>query len=210
MINSTSVLDDAVLVTTLTSPYGKKVRMVASELSLMDNLTIRPADTRDADDPLRDYNPLGKMPCLLLNHGEPVFDSNVIIGYLLEHSGDVSGRLYPEESNWRWQTRRALADGVIDAALLMVYEARFREAEQVSTVWLNHQHGKIERALEWFQANPPGLTPDLPNISLACALGYLDWRQPLNWRATCPALIAWLSAFCNESPALGRILYPEE
>jgi glutathione S-transferase len=197
-----------VLRTTLTSPFGRKVRIAAEALGLSARITLLPADTLDESDTLRDQNPLGKMPCLLLADGVVLYDSRVIIEFLQELAG--SSRLIPPRGLIRYQTltRAALADGISDAALLMVYESRFRDTPSLR--WLEHQRGKVVRALDAFAAAPPDpAVTDVVSIGLACALGYLDWRQPLAWRATHPSLAAWLTAFARYEPAVDRT-YAEE
>jgi glutathione S-transferase len=192
-----------VLRTTLTSPFGRKVRIAAEVLGLSTRITLLPADTLDESDTLRDQNPLGKMPCLLLAGGGALYDSRVIVEFLQELAG--GSRLVPPRGFARYQalTRAALADGISDAALLMVYESRFRDAPSLR--WLEHQRGKVMRALDAFAAAPPDpAVTDIVSIGLACALGYLDWRQPLAWRTTHPGLAAWLSAFARHEPAVGR------
>lgn len=190
-----------VLRSTLTSPYGRKVRMAAMHLGVADEIEVVPADTLDERDTLRQQNPLGKMPCLLTEAGW-IFDSRTILDYLDQRAG--GGRLVPAEGTGRWSalTLAALADGVTDAALLMVYEGRFREPHQRSQPWLDHQAGKVHRALAALASAPPdpGRT-DVASISLACALGYLDWRQPLEWRAGHGVLADWLAAFTAAEPA---------
>ena len=201
--------DRAVLRTTLTSPYGRKVRMAAKVLGLEDRIEIRPADTLDADDDLRDQNPLGKMPCLMAD-GMTLFDSRVIVDYLDALAG--GGRLIPAAGRDRYRclTRVALADGVADAALLMVYEGRFREASQMSARWLDHQKGKVLRGLTALAADLPDPTrTDAAAISLACMLGYLDWRRPVVWRGDWPALVEWLEAFAAHEPAFHATRRPE-
>lgn len=191
----------AVLRTTLTSPFGRKVRMAARVLDLDGDIEVRPADTLDATDDLRAQNPLGKMPCLLLDGGI-LFDSRVIVEYLDSLAG--GGRLIPRDGAGRFAclTQSCLADGVTDAALLMVYEGRFRDPGQVSQRWLDHQRGKVARGLDALAADPPdpGRT-DAAAIALACALGYLDWRRPVDWRGPWAGLAAWLDAFAAHEPA---------
>ena len=112
---------------TLTSPFGRKVRMAAEVLGLMDRITLVPADPLDENDTLRAQNPLGKMPCLLTADGSAIYDSGVIIEYLQEVAG--TDRLLPARGPARFQalTRARLADGITEAALLVVYEGRFRD-----------------------------------------------------------------------------------
>lgn len=194
-----------VLRSTVTSPFGRKVRMAAQVLGLSDRLNVMPADTLDESDTLRAQNPLGKMPCLLLSDGSALYDSRVIIEFLQSLAGGEA--LLPAGGLARFKalTRAALADGIADAALLMVYEGRFRDAGQRSERWLAHQRGKVERGLAAFEKSPPGAgKTDMVAIGLSCALGYLDWRKPVVWRPACPALAAWLDAFAAREPAFAR------
>ncbi|MEO4042793.1 glutathione S-transferase family protein [Hoeflea sp. CAU 1731] len=199
----------AVLRSTLTSPFGRKVRMAAEVLDLADTIDIQPADTLDAEDDLRLQNPLGKMPCLLVDD-TVLYDSRVILEYLDMLGG--GGRLCPKGGIDRFVclTRSCLADGVADAALLIVYEGRFRDESQKSDRWLDHQHGKLARGLGDLSDNPPDPThTDLVSISLACALGYLDWRKPVDWRARWPQLVEWLDAFAASEPAFNNTEPPK-
>lgn len=185
--------------TTTTSPFGRKVRMAAIILGLIGRITLRSADTRDPDDDLRSQNPLGKIPCLIIGP-EAFYDSGVIIEML---DAVAQGGLIPADplARARVMTGARLADGITEAALLMVYEGRFRDDAQASEVWLDHQLDKIARALAWFEAAPPEPAPGLVQIGLAAALGYLDWRQPMMWREDHPRLVAWLNYFAGTIPA---------
>jgi hypothetical protein len=99
-------------------------------------------------------------------------------------------------------TMATLADGIAEAALLMVYEGRFRDEGTHSERWLSHQRGKVTRGLAVFEAAPPDpRKTDLVAIALSCALGYLDWRKPVDWRTLCPRLAAWLADFAAHEPA---------
>jgi glutathione S-transferase len=195
---------------TQTSPFGRKVRIAMAVLGLSDRIDVVPADTLDEADMLRAQNPLGKMPCLLLPDGSAVFDSRVIVELLQELAGSAS--LIPARGPERYQTltRATLADGITEAALLVTYEGRFREPQQASERWLRHQRGKITRALAAFEAAPPDpQRTDLVAITLACALGYLDWRKPLDWRARHPGLVQWLEAFSRHEPEFQRSKAPD-
>lgn len=207
-----SSLDDTfTLRSTLTSPFGRKVRMAIDVLGLSDRVTIVPADTLDDNDTLRQQNPLGKLPCLLLDDGTVLFDSTVIIEFLQEVA--ANSRLLPPSGLPRYKalTLSTLADGITDAALLMVYEGRFRDPGTHSERWLAHQRGKIVRALAAFEAAPPDpQTTDIVTISLACAFGYLDWRKPMEWRSAHPRLAAWCEAFAQNEPAFARTRTPEK
>lgn len=198
-----------ILRSTLTSPFGRKVRIVIDVLGLSDRIAIVPADTLDENDTLRLENPLGKLPCLLLADGTALYDSTVIVEFLQEVA--ATSRLLPLRGLERYKalTLTTLADGITDAALLMVYEVRFRDAGMYSQRWLSHQRDKIMRALAAFEAAPPDpQKTDIVAISLACALGYLDWRKPIAWRAAHPRLVEWLDAFARYEPALDRTRPP--
>ena len=198
-----------ILRSTATSPFGRKVRMAIEVLGLSERVAIAPADTLDEHDTLRTQNPLGKMPCLLLADGTALYDSRVIVEFLQETAG--SEQLLPARGPERYQalTRAALADGILDAALLTVYEGRFREAGTYSDRWLKHQRGKMMRGLaEFARALPDPARTDIVSIGLACALGYLDWRKPLDWRPLYPALVRWLADFAAHEPAFAHTQAP--
>lgn len=199
-----------VLRSTLTSPFGRKVRMAAAVLGLTERYRLEPADTQNETDTLRQQNPLGKMPCLLLEDGTALYDSRVIIEFLQEQAG--SDRLLPNSGLARYTTltRAALADGTCDAALLMVYEGRFRDTDAHSERWLTHQRGKVMRGLTEFERDPPDpARADLVAIGLSCMLSYLDWRKPVAWRADFPRLTQWLAAFAAAEPAFNATRVPE-
>jgi len=183
------------------SPFGRKVKMAAIELGLMERIEIVPADTNDPAEALRQQNPLGKIPTLVLEDGTTLFDSRVIVDYLDHLSG---GRLIPAgEARFVQLRLQALADGICDAALLKVYEGRFRPEEARNANWVAHQDGKVARGLEALEVAPPAFTgrPHVGEIALACALGYLDLRFEGTWRATHPKLVAWLDDFAARVPA---------
>lgn len=185
------------------SPFGRKVKIAAAELGLIAGITIEMADTNDPSDSLRSQNPLGKIPALVLDDGVAVFDSRVILEWLdLEAGGD---RILPTARGPRFDALRlqALADGLTDAAILIVYENRFRSEGERSPAWIEHQAAKISRALAHLEAHGP--TTDAPlsvgTIALACALGYLDLRFAGRWRDEHPGLVAWLDAFAARVPS---------
>src|SRR5690606_36014958 len=121
---------------------------------------------------------------LVLDDGSTLFDSRVIVEYLDHLAG--GGRVLPKEPKARFAALRlqALCDGILDAALLIVYEGRFRQPEMRLQTWLDRQQDKIDRALAVLEAAPPALSdvPDVGQITLACALGYLDLRLASAWR----------------------------
>ena len=184
------------------SPFGRKVKIAAAELGLSDRITVVLANTGDATDPLRQQNPLGKIPTLILETGETLFDSRVILEYLDHLAG--GGIIIPAGEERFAQLRlQALADGLCDAALLQVYEGRYRTPEQKNADWVEMQAGKVSRALTALEALPPAGSgkPGVGEITLACALGYLDLRFAGEWRASHPKLVAWLDAFAARVPS---------
>jgi len=179
--------------------------MAVDVLGLTGRVTVKPADPLDENDTLRQQNPLGKMPCLVLADGSTIYDSSIIIEFLQDVAG--TDRLLPLSGPARFKalTLARLADGIMDASLLVVYDNRFRPGLPPSPRWLDHQRGKIMRGLAAFEASPPnpGKT-DVVSIGLSCALGYLDWRKQVDWRAAFPGLVTWLDRFSAHEPAFER------
>jgi glutathione S-transferase len=184
------------------SPFGRKVKIAAAELGLSDRIEVVLADTMDANDPLRQQNPLGKIPTLVLEDGSTLFDSRVILEYLDHVAG--GGRIIPAGAA-RFPVLRlaALADGIAEAVLLQVYEGRYRPEEKRVQAWVDLQAGKVARGMAALEASPPALaeTLDVGVIGVACALGYQDLRQGGEWRKSHPRLVAWLDAFSARCPA---------
>jgi glutathione S-transferase len=183
------------LIGSTTSPYVRKVRIVMSEKKLDYQLILE--DVWAADTKMAQYNPLGKVPCLLMEGGEAVFDSRVIVEYLdtLSPVGKLippSGRERAEVKTWE-----ALADGLLDAAILARMEAiwTLRPAEQRSQAWIDRQMGKIDHVLKAMGqglGDKPfcsGIHLSLSDVAVGCALGYLDFRFPqVSWREDHPNL----------------------
>ncbi len=185
------------------SPFGRKIKIALAVLDLEREIRIEPADTNDPSDNVRQQNPLGKIPVLITDDGLALYDSRVILEYL-DHRAS-GGRIIPINPVERFPALRlqALADGIMDAAILQVYEGRWRAAEHHEARWLEHQAGKVSRALDALEGDPPGLdvTPHVGQIAAACALGYLDLRFAGRWRAGHPRLAAWLERFAAAVPA---------
>lgn len=188
------------------SPFGRKIKIAAALLGLSDRIKVEVTDTNDPSDTIRKQNPLGKIPALILEDGSALFDSPVILEYLDSLAG--GGKIIPRDGKARWDTLRlhAIADGIMDAALLLVYEKRFRPEENWVAKWTDYQAEKVTRALDVLEASPPPLsaTPDIGQIALACALGYLDLRFEGKWRADYPKLVAWLDDFAAKVPAFEK------
>ena len=203
-------LEKFVLRSTVTSPFGRKVRMAIDVLGLSERIAIVPADPLADHDTLRGQNPLGKMPCLVRTDGSTIYDSGIIIEFLQEVAGTDRLVAMRGRERYRAMTLARLADGIMDAALLIIYDSRFRPGLPPSPVWLAHQRGKIERGLAAFQATPPNpQKTDIVSIGLSCALGYLDWRKQVDWRAGYPALIEWLNRFAVHESAFERTRAPQ-
>lgn len=170
------------------SPYVRKVRVVMAEKRIEAQFEL--VDVNSPDSPIVESNPLGKVPCLIMDDGGAVFDSRVIVEYL-DNLTPVH-RLIPPNGRSRVEVRtwEALADGLLDAALLVRGEQTQRTEAQRSPAVIARQMGKIENALA---AMSSGLEDkpwcadgkySLADIAVGCALGYLDFRFPqLGWRS---------------------------
>lgn len=185
------------------SPFVRKVKIAAEVLGLAGRIEMQDADTVAPEAGFLAQNALGKIPTLVLDDGSTLFDSRVIVEYLDHLAG--GGRVLPAEPKARFAALRlqALCDGILDAALLIVYEARYRAPEMRLQSWLDRQQAKIDRALSVVEASPPAQTdmPDVGQITLACALGYLDLRLAGAWRKDHHKLVAWLDRFAARVPA---------
>jgi glutathione S-transferase len=184
------------------SPFGRKVKVAAAILGLAERIRVVQTDTSDPDGSLKEQNPLGKIPTLVLEDGLCLYDSHVICEYLDSlHTGP---KIFPADRN-RWPALRlaALADGLMEAALLLVYEKRIRPEATWNAHWIGMQQQKIESGLAHLEAahEPLGSRPDIGEIGLACALGYLDLRHQGKWRHGHPRLVAWLDDFAAMVPA---------
>ncbi len=195
-----------ILRTSAPSPFGRKIKIAASLLGLTDQIKIENADTNDPADTLRRQNPVGKIPILLLDDGTAIYDSRVILEYLDHLAG--GGRIIPREAKPRFAalTLAALCDGIMDAALLRIYEIRFRAEDRREKKWTDYQEEKITRALDVLERNPPKIDalPNVGPIGLACALGYLDLRFQGAWRKGYPRLVTWLDEFASRVPAFAK------
>lgn len=182
------------------SPFARKARIAAAILGLTGRIAIVDADTTSPTDSLRRENPLGKIPTLILDDAETLFDSRVIVAYLDHLAG---GDLIPADPGLRFAALKleALADGICDAAILQVYEGRWRDPEKHEPRWMEHQSGKVARSLDLLETTPPAGPIRVGHIGLACALGYLDLRFAGDWRHHHPRLVTWLADFSARVPA---------
>jgi len=189
------------------SPFGRKVKIAAALCGLTDKITIEPAETGNPDDSLRGQNPLGKIPILITDDGTSVYDSRVIAEWLDVQAG--GGVIIPSgEARFAALTLQALADGMMDASILIVYERRFRPEEKHHRPWTDYQGEKVARALTVLEAAPPeiGDRPHIGHVALACALSYRDFRFDGDWRAGHPGLVAWLDEFAAKVPAFSATM----
>ncbi len=182
------------------SPYVRKVTVSARELGLQWRIKLVETDPWDPRTDLDAYNPLGKVPALILDDGTTLYDSRLICEYL--DSRVKTPVLFPTSDPERWQAlrRQALADGILDAAVLSFIETVRRPAGQRWSYWMEMQTVAIERALDALEAEAEGFGKEIciGRIAVGCALGYLDFRFAAdNWRMGRPALEAWYEAFAR-------------
>jgi len=176
------------------SPFVRKVVVLMHEAGLSDKVTLNPVATtalNTADD-ARAANPLGKIPALVRDGDSTIFDSRVICRYLDDLAGS---NLYPADRLWDVLTLEALADGIMESAVSIVYEVRLRPENEQSPAWIDAQWSKVTHALAALEANQfAAATGDvnMGQLAVACALGYLDLRHAgRNWQADFPKLAAW-------------------
>jgi glutathione S-transferase len=184
------------LIGSISSPYVRKVRVVMAEKKL--DFDFVSEDVWSAQTTIGESNPLGKVPCLVMEGAEALFDSRVIVEYLdtLSPVGKLipaSGRERAEVKTWE-----ALADGLLDASILARLEATWtgRTEAQRSQAWTDRQMGKIDAALIAMSrglGDKPycsGNHLSLADIAVGCAVGYLDFRFPqIDWRSAHPNLL---------------------
>ncbi len=182
------------------SPYVRKVMVTLHEVNLFENVEIVSVRTNPLGvvEDLVDVSPLGKIPTLVLPDGTTIFDSRVICSYL-NSIGKSDLYLAKENLKWSIKTAEANFDGILDAALLMVYEHRYRQDIYQSAEWLENLWKKIERTLDFYNNSSSKILSgslNMGQISLGCALGYLDYRHNnRNWRAKNQNLRDWFAEF---------------
>lgn len=202
------------LIGSATSPYVRKVRIVMAEKKLDYQFILE--DVWAANTTIQASNPLGKVPCLVMEGGEAVFDSRVIVEYLDTLS--PVGKLIPSQGRERAEVKtwEALADGLIDAAILARLEATWagRSVKQRSDAWIDRQMGKIEATLKAMSTGLgdksfcSGIHFSLSDVAVGCALGYLDFRfTQINWREMYPNL-AKLQDKLMQRPSFAETIPP--
>ncbi|MDH5189299.1 MAG: glutathione S-transferase N-terminal domain-containing protein [Rhodospirillaceae bacterium] len=182
-----------------TSPYVRKVLVSAIELGISASIELLPTNVWDPNTDIASHNPLGKVPALVTEGSEILYDSPVIIDYLDSLNPDIE--LIPASGRARWNAlrRQALADGIMDAAILRLLEEKRPDSER-SDGWIARQKGALNRALAQFESEADGFGIDINigTIAAGVALGYLDFRfAGDNWRVDNPALADWFDIFCD-------------
>ncbi|MBV8663911.1 MAG: glutathione S-transferase [Hyphomicrobiales bacterium] len=188
-----------------TSPFVRKVMVVAHELGLADRIEKLPSAAHpiNRDRQIIAHNPLGQVPTLFTDEGAVLADSRVICEYL---DGLAGGALFPASGPARWRALvdQAIGDGVMGAALLARYETVARPADKQSKEWLDGQLDKAATSLAAIESTAAsfGERVDIGTIAFGVALGYLDLRfSDLKWRDSHPATAAWFARF-SERPSM--------
>lgn len=190
------------------SPFARKVRVLIRELGLQDHIAetaVHTTPTAPAQE-VAQVHPLAKIPTLLTEDGQALYDSRVVCSWLLHRAAHHGIALPPRQAasadtqaadHWAIQRRQALADGMLDAGLAHRYETVLRPADLHWRPWLDAQRGKITSGLAALAEDLPPLEegPGLDAIAIACALGWLALRMPeLRWRTEHPALAVFFDA----------------
>ena len=176
------------------SPFVRKVMATAIAAGVVDRIEKTPTNPWESPADLLAQNPLSKLPCLVTDDGLALFDSPVICDYLAS-LGD--GQLMPSSGPARWRVlkQQAIADGIMDAAIIRRMEA-MRPEEEARHKNMQRQRMIVSNGLAALDADPPGDQVDLGTLTIACCLGYLDFRfadEP--WRSAHPALDGWFGTF---------------
>lgn len=187
---------------TAVSPYARKCLVAAHELGLSERIELLPANPNpiDRDQAIIARNPLGKVPTLLTDEGDALYDSRVICEYLNDLG---NGALYPQSGSARWNalSLQSLADGMLDGAVQARYEDAFRPADTRWSAWRAAQLDKSETSLAYLEARPELLSlkrVDIGTLSVACALWYLDLRfADFGWRVRFPGVANWYATFAQ-------------
>ena len=192
----------------LTSPYARRVRVMARVLGAVDDIREAVVNPFDSPDALLAHNPLSKIPVLVGPDELVLPDSGLILGYLLARQG----RAMPAAAgDWERARRLTIAEGVVDACAAIVLEGR-RPTGQRSQAHVDRQRGVIARGLAAVAAEPPEQSPadaDPYAITVAVLLGYLDFRLPtVDWRSSAPSLVGWY-ADAAALPAMQATRPPE-
>ncbi len=190
------------LITTPASPFGRKVRVVASELDLTDRIIVVNDNPWKAESRVPEFNPIGKVPILVTGEGTALYDSSVITEYLA--SLRPGSTLYPAgEGRWGAMRRAKLADQMLDAFIAVRLERNRPPAEQ-SAGWIERQRRVVGRGLDAMEGDVGELEAELAigHLAFAVALGHLDFRKvpaDPDWREGRPSLARWYESFAGRA-----------
>ncbi|MFN3937052.1 MAG: glutathione S-transferase [Gemmobacter sp.] len=192
------------------SPYARKVTASAHHLGLMDRITLLPgaASPVARDRTIAAANPLGKIPTAILDDGTVLADSRTICEWLAHQAGDAGFLPAPGPARWAVLRLHAIADGLLDAALLARYETALRPEALRWPEWLAGQMGKIDAAVAALEQAAEDLRGPitLGTITAGCALGYLDFRfAGHDWRTAAPRLADWWEGFARTPPMAATV-----
>tara|TARA_Y100000739_G_C20553498_1_gene439426 strand:- start:309 stop:911 length:603 start_codon:yes stop_codon:yes gene_type:complete len=176
-----------------TSPYVRKVSVVLIETGLDNSVEKIPTNVWDPETEIIKFNPLGKVPTLIIDDATIIYNSPLICEYLDSlHNGE---KLFPTNDTNRWKALglQALGDGMMDAGIIALLESR-RSKEVINTEWIGRQNQVIKRVLDDLENKLEDLqsTVNIGHVSIACSLGWFDFRFPdLGWRKDHPGLADW-------------------
>ena len=180
-----------------TSPFVRKVRVLLLEAGLGEKVRFEAIDPRDTTTELRAHNPLGKVPTLLCKEGG-LFDSGVICDWICDRNPEA-GHLLPGARRWRILTTQALADGLLDAGLL-VRQEELRGPPARSEAWIVQQTARMRAAIAHLDEDAAWRDEDvdLGQVAVACALEWVNFRLPhMGWEAMHPRLSGWLNEIAS-------------
>ncbi|WP_026619224.1 glutathione S-transferase [Ensifer sp. WSM1721] len=181
------------------SPYSNKVRMAAHHVGLAAESVL--TDTNANPPELIESNPLGKIPTLIAADGQAIYDSRAIMHFI---DREAKGKLYPKSPTKRTKVEifEALCDGICDSLLAIVYEKRFHPPEKVHQPWIDRQWEKVERGLDYLNANLPKTSGKLNagHFALAAMLRYIELRFAGEWQNGRPQLEKWPAKFEKHFP----------
>ncbi len=180
-----------------TSPYVRKVMACAITRDIQGRIELMRTNANDSPPELLAANPLSKVPCLVTDDGVALFDSPVICEYL-DTIGDALG-MFPAHGAARWRAlkQQAMGDGILDASVPRRAELQ-KPQDEGRVAWITRQKAAVDRTLDALEAEPPHGIVDIGSITVACALGYLDFRYASDpWRPAHPKLAAWFESFAK-------------
>jgi glutathione S-transferase len=185
------------------SPYARKVLACAITRGIDQQIERVPVNPNQSPPELLVCNPLSKVPCLVTDDELALFDSRVICEYL-DSRGDALP-MFPSHGAARWRASRfqAMGDGILDASVPRRWE-RLKPQDEGRIAWIARQKAAVDRTLDMLELDPPHRIVDIGSISVACALGYLDFRfadEP--WRGEHPRLAEWFAGF-SENPGIAQ------